>query len=162
MNKVTATTSTNTDKTKIFISYAHSDEKWLNKVKLNLKVLQHEEYDFEIWDDNRIIAGQKWKDEIYNALNQSRIAILLISTEFLASDFITNDELPLLFKKAEEEGTIILPLIVSYCRFTNHRVLSTFQAANNPSNPLNSCNEAIQQKTLVDLANVVEFYLNQV
>lgn len=120
-------------KKKIFISYSHQDTNWLKEVQLNLKVLSFGDKDFEVWDDTKIHAGDKWKDEIEKALIDCGIAILIISTPFLASDFIQNDELPPLLKKAQEDGTIILPLIVGHCRFTKDKNLKDFQAVNDPS-----------------------------
>lgn len=103
----------------------------------------------------QILAGQKWKEEIQKALDNSKVAILIISTDFLASDFIQNDELPTLLKNAEQKGTVILPLIVSPCRFTKDK-LSVFQSINDPSKPLNDCSIPDSQKELVKLTDRVE------
>lgn len=143
-------------KKKIFISYSHQDLEWLHRVKTNLKVLQFNDHDFEVWDDNKIHSGEKWKNEIEKALSESKIAILIISTNFLASDFIQENELPPLFKKAEEDGTTILPLIIGHCRFTKDKNLKDFQAVNSPSKPLSSCTKAEVEKILVKLTNDVE------
>ena len=55
------------------------------------------------------MSGEKWKQKIEKALNDASIAILLISADFIASDFIINNELQPLLKNAEEKGTVILP-----------------------------------------------------
>lgn len=144
------------EKKKIFISYSHQDSNWLEEVKKNLKVLEFSEIDFEVWDDTKIHSGAKWKEEIEKALKECKIAILLVSTDFLASDFIQNNELPPLLKKAEEDGTTILPLIVGHCRFAKDKNLKEFQAVNNPSKPLISCSKADIQKILVKLTDDVE------
>ena len=47
---------------------------------------------------------------------------MLVSTDFLASDFITHDELPPLLEAAEQEGTLILPVIVSPCAFERSKL----------------------------------------
>jgi hypothetical protein len=146
-------------KNKIFISYSHQDTNWLKEVKKNLKVLQFDDIDFETWDDTKIKTGEKWKIEIEKALKECKIAILLISTDFLASDFIQNDELPPLLKKAEVDGTVILPLIVGHSRFTKTKNLKDFQAVNDPNTPLISCSKAEVQKILVKLTDDVEYSL---
>lgn len=143
------------NKSKIFISYSHQDDTWLKKVQTNLKVLKHQNIDFDLWDDTKILGGQKWKEEIQKALNDSKIAILIISTDFLASDFIQNDELPTLLRNAEKNGSIILPLIVGHCRFTKDK-LSIFQSVNNPSKPLSECTKSEYEKILVSLTDRVE------
>ena len=65
-------------------------------------------------------------------------AVLLVSADFLASDFIADNELPPLLVAAENEGVIILPVIVSPCLFTNVPALARFQAVNLPSKPLSA------------------------
>ena len=128
------------DKTNIFISYSHADKKWLDKLERHLKVLERLIGSVEYWDDKKLKGGDKWKDEIEKAIKKANVAILLVSTDFLSSDFIATDELPPLLRKAEEEGTRILPLIVAPCAFTLS-ALSEFQAINDP------------EKTLADLGN---------
>lgn len=141
-------------KLRIFISYSHKDNLWLEDVKEYIKALKFE-YDFDQWDDTRINTGKNWKVEIEKALNSSKIAILIISTSFLASDFIQNNELPPLLKNAKEKGTIIMPLIVGHCRFTKDKNLNVFQAANDPSKPLNSLKKHEQEEILLKLSNEI-------
>lgn len=104
---------------------------------------------------HKIKAGDKWKIEIENALINTGIAILIISTEFLASDFIRSDELPTLLRNAKINGTRILPLIVGNCFFKKDKNLSEFQAINSPDKPLNSLSDSEIEKHLVKLASEV-------
>lgn len=145
------------DKKHIFISYSHQDKEWLKKVTTNLKVLQiHNLSDkFEVWDDTKIKSGDRWKVEIKDALAKSGIAILIVSTDFLASDFIKSEELPDILKNAQEQGTKILPLIIRPCLFTSIPSLSVFQAINDPNVPLTSCSQTEQEEILVELAKTV-------
>ena len=141
---------------KIFVSYAHEDKEWLSQIKTHLKVLQHEGIQLEVWDDTRIRPGSSWKEEIETALAASVIGIVIISTDFLASDFVVSNELPELLLKARDEGLTILPLIVRPCRYTKHRSLSKIQAVNDPSKPLISLEEYEREEILVSLADAVE------
>ena len=127
-------------KINIFISYSHADEKWLDLLKKHLKVLERFSDSVEYWVDTKLRGGDKWRQEITAAISRANVAILLVSTDFLASDFIATDELPPILRKAEEEGTRILPLIVSPCAFELSEI-SEFQAINNP------------ERTLADMAN---------
>jgi hypothetical protein len=75
--------------------------------------------------------------------------VLLISADFLASDFIAEDELLPLFAAAETNGVIILPLILSPCLFDEVEGLSKYQSVNPLSQPLSKLSEGEQDDYLV-------------
>lgn len=140
--------------TNIFISFAHEDRDYLIRLQKHIQVLVNEGVLIDSWDDSRIRAGMIWKDEIELALNKSKIAILLISTDFLASDFIVNNELPLLLKRAERDGITILPLIVNHCRY-QYSLLSDYQAANEIETPLSDLSESEREKVYLSVVDRV-------
>ena len=146
-----------TVKNKIFVSYSHTDTKWLNRVIVHLKPLERQGL-LELWSDKKILAGKNWEIEIENALNNSAVAVLLISADFLASDFINNKELPILLNSAMVKGTTIIPLIVSHSLFSDS-ILSKFQAINSPDKPLVGLKKNEQEKKLTDLALVINKYI---
>ena len=139
-------------KINIFISYAHSDAIWLEKLETHLKVLSKYYDNVETWVDTKLRGGDKWREEITNAIKMANVAILLVSTAFLASDFITSDELPPILRKAEEDGTRVLPLIVSPCEFEDSEI-GDFQAVNSPDKTLADLrdNEAAIERVYLDL-----------
>lgn len=138
----------------VFISYSHADAEWLERLQKHLKPLQRE--GIEVWDDTRLKPGEPWREEIRAVLAAAKIAILLISADFLASDFIVTDELPPLLKAAADEGTIILPVIVSASRFDRMENLSRFQAVNALNKPLVKMRRANQEEVLDNVARAVE------
>ena len=119
----------------VFVSYSHTDREFLQRLLVHLRPLEKEGL-IDLWVDTKLEAGDKWKTEIERALRRSRVAVLLITADFLASDFIVNNELPPLLAKAESEGTRIIPVILKPCRFTRDKNLSPFQAINDPRKPL--------------------------
>ncbi|MCT8341238.1 TIR domain-containing protein [Flavobacteriaceae bacterium TK19130] len=151
----TNTNNNSINRSKIFISYSHKDSEWLKKIQTHLKVLLHNDKDFEVWDDTKIKAGDNWKLEIEKALQDSGIAILIISTDFLASDFIRSDELPTILRNAKENGTRILPVIVRPCMFTKDKNLAEFQSVNAPEKALSTLKDSQQEIELVQLAENV-------
>ena len=142
-------------RTKVFISYSHQDEEWLKRLRVHLRPLERE-YDVDIWDDSRIAAGAKWRDEIAKTIETTKVAVLLVSADFLGSDFIASDELPPLLKAAEEEGALILPVILSPSRFSKTKTLADFQAVNPPSNPLINMPKGEQEAVFVRVAESIE------
>lgn len=149
-------------KNKIFISYSHKDDKWLEILNTHIKVLKLKGINIDVWDDTKIIAGQKWKEEIEKSLNESFIAILLISTDYLASDFIINNELSNLLFNAENKGTKIISLILRPCSFLDNTELSQFQAVNKPDKPLIKYKSAGRDEILLKLMKIIEYYINDI
>jgi len=121
--------------TKVFISYSHHDREYLDRLLIHLKPLEREGL-IDLWVDSRLRAGDRWKTEIAKALDLSTVAILVVSADFLASDFIINNELQPILRNAAEKGTRIVPLIVKPCRFARDKELRHFQAINDPSEAL--------------------------
>lgn len=136
------------DRPKLFISYSHVDTACVDRLLVHLKPLERANT-IICWSDKRLRTGDKWRAEIEKNLNEAVIAVLLISADFLASDFIVNNELPPLLIKADSKGLKILPVILKPCGFRRDPVLSTFQSANDPATPLLGMNP-IEQEALYD------------
>ena len=139
----------------VFVSYSHTDTEYLTRLHVHLKPFE-KSGQVELWSDTKINAGDKWKVKIEQALEKAAIAILLVSADFLASDFIIDNELPPLLRAAEEKGTFILPVIIKPCRFTRHESLSVFQSINDPRNPLSKMNENDREEVYVRIADRVD------
>jgi hypothetical protein len=143
------------DRTKVFISYSHKDTEWLERLQVHLKPLEREGK-IERWDDTLIGAGEKWKEAIRHAITSAKVAVLLVSADFLSSDFIATDELPSLLAAAKAEGTVILPVILSPSWFEQMPNLAQFQSVNPPSQPLIGLSKAKQEAALVQVANRIK------
>lgn len=121
----------------------------------HLSVLKKYIGGFEEWSDKKIHAGQHWKEEIKKALNGANIAILLVSTDFLASDFIKNNELPPILRKAEAENTKVLCLLVEPSFFLKSE-LSEFQAVNKPEETLAEMEKPAQERVFLKLMDEIQ------
>jgi TIR domain len=145
---------------RIFVSYSHHDLQWLVALKVHLKPLERSGV-IDLWDDTRINSGNLWRDDIAGALESARVAVLLVSAHFLASDFIVENELPPLLASAEALGTTIVPIQVSPSRFEDTPQLSRFQSANSPSLPLISMSTAEQELLFVKVSKEIQAALNR-
>lgn len=137
----------------IFISYSHKDAKHLERLRTHLVPLIRAGLD--VWDDTRIEGGQLWREEIADALASARVAILLVSADFLASEFITENELPPLLAAASSGGTTIVTVVVGFCNFSKSP-LSQYQAMNEPSKPLNNLKPSQREEVWAHMAARVE------
>src|SRR5579863_352904 len=121
-------------RTKVFISYSHKDVRYLDQLVEHLTYYERNNL-IEFWSDKKIAAGAQWHDEIKQAIEATKVAVLLISPSFLASKFIAENELPPLLQAAEKEGAIIMPVMVRSSNFEDTE-LANFQAVNSPSLPV--------------------------
>lgn len=141
-------------RTQVFVSYSHADSEHLLRLKVHLRPYERKGR-VDLWVDTRIKSGQKWRTEIEIALDRAAVAVLLVSADFLASDFVVENELPPLLEAARDEGVTIVPIVLKPCAFNSTKEISQFQAVNNPSNPLISLNEANREEIWVKVAEAV-------
>lgn len=133
----------------IFISYSHKDAEWLEKLKQFLRPLENKNL-IRVWDDTEIRPGAEWLPEIRKALGAARVAIFLVTQDFLNSPFISNEELPALVEAATNQGCLIFWIAVKSSTFADSP-LARFQGANSPNKPLALMSEGEQDEALLQI-----------
>lgn len=149
------------ERNQIFICYSHADEVWRKKVETAIKSMEFEGFTLVVWSDTKIRTSTRWRKEIFNALSKSRIAILLVSNDFLASEFIQKQELPRILGKAKNDNLRIMSIIISYCRYSENKSLSQYQSLNPPDTPLLSMGRDKQDLYLYYLTKEIEYYIDK-
>jgi hypothetical protein len=123
----------------IFVSYSHLDKVWIDRFLSTAKPL--EQYvGLDIWSDKRLKPGERWNEEIDRAMDRAFAAVLLVSINFLSSDFIANVELPYILAAAEKRKLKVLWVKLTPCK-SDVTPLADVQAAAGVPAPLNSMNE---------------------
>jgi formylglycine-generating enzyme required for sulfatase activity len=142
------------ERDQLFISYSHVDRGWVERLQTMIRPLVRS-HGLRLWDDSQIQAGDKWREEIETALAAAKVALLLVSSDFLASEFVNNSELPQLLTAAVEEGLRILwvPVRPSLVRRTP---ISAYQALGDPGRPLARMDPVEQEEALVEIALAIE------
>jgi hypothetical protein len=95
----------------VFFSYAHEDEALCDKLAKHLKLLERQGV-ITAWHDRDITAGEEWKDAIDNHLESANIILLLVSSDFLASDYCYDIELKRALERHESNQARVIPVIL--------------------------------------------------
>jgi internalin A len=118
----------------VFISYSHKDKRWLDDLLVNLRPFLRAN-SVTAWSDRQIQPGSNWFDEIQNELSRARVAVLLVTPNFLASDFIHEHELTPLLRDAENGGLTILWVPVRSSAYQKSPI-KNYQSVIDPNKPL--------------------------
>jgi hypothetical protein len=136
----------------VFISYSHRDKKWLDRLLVFLKPFQRQ--GLQVWADPYIQMGERWGRAIEGALERACIGVLLVSPDFLASDFIYEQELPSL-KRAADRGHLVLicvPVAASAYQFSD---LDAYQWPCDPEKPLDKLSPSKRNQVLVKISQAI-------
>ena len=95
----------------IFYSYAHEDEKWRVLLEKWLVSLRREGT-ISVWHDRKITAGKEWSGEINIHLEKAQIILLLISQDFINSDYINDVEMDVALKRHETGQARVIPIML--------------------------------------------------
>jgi formylglycine-generating enzyme required for sulfatase activity len=142
------------ERRQLFISYSHRDGEWVERLRRMIKPLE-QRYGLERWDDSRIQAGGLWRQEIEQALASASVALLLVSADFLASDFVVRSELPPLFRAAKEKGLRILWVPLRPSLWNHIPEIEQYQAVIPPGRTLAEMVEVEQERAFVQIAELI-------
>lgn len=95
----------------MFYSYAHEDEALRNELEKHLKGLQRAHL-ITSWHDREILAGEEWRGEIDEHLNKAQVILLLVSPDFLASDYCFETEVKCAMERHESKEARVIPVIL--------------------------------------------------
>jgi hypothetical protein len=136
----------------VFVSYSHDDRDWLARLLVFLKPFTGP--NFRVWADPYIKVGEEWRRDISGAMSRACVAVLLVSPDFLASDFIRNEELPPLFDGAKADVISLIPVAISA---SNHKAtqLTHYRFAHPPQRPLDSMPRPRRHAALVQITEKI-------
>lgn len=107
---------TNLPPVPVFISYAHKDERLKNKLLTHLSTLKKLGIISE-WNDRDITAGDDWADQIDKNLKNAKIVLLLISSDFIQSDYCYSIEMKYALRRNKAGRCVVVPVFLRPCHW---------------------------------------------
>ena len=95
----------------VFYSYAHEDEELVKELRKHLSILKRQGVIRE-WYDREITAGTDWKGQLDQHLNSSGVILLLVSADFLASDYCYDVEMTRTLERHDQGEARVIPVIL--------------------------------------------------
>jgi internalin A len=96
---------------RVFFSYSHLNTHWLGRLRAHLSGLRRSN-DIETWDDQEILPGDEWNKVVKDKLKEADVFILLLSADFIASNYIWDVELKTAIKGFKDNGKRVIPILV--------------------------------------------------
>jgi serine/threonine protein kinase len=137
----------------IFISYSHKDSSWMELFRTMLAPAASKGL-VDPWSDQRIKPGDDWREEIRDALGRARVALLLVTAEFLKSPFIVEKELRSLLATAND-GALRLFWVPISDSLVEYTALGRLQPACDPNRQLASLNSAEQRNMVAEICRKI-------
>ena len=112
----------------VFISYSHKDSALKDEIRSKLKIYElQKELSIDVWADDEIAGGDDWAQKIDKALQKSSCGILVVTDNFLTSEFILNRELPRLEERFKTAGLKLYPIVAEPCDWQASPFLRSIQ-----------------------------------
>lgn len=111
----------------VFCSYAHRDNKLRDQLYTHLSILRHQGL-ITLWSDQVIEAGTDWQSVINSRINSASIILLLLSADYLASDYCYGIEMQRALQRHQEGQAFVIPILLrpldwKYAPFAHLRIL---------------------------------------
>jgi hypothetical protein len=137
--EVAAKTTSRFPPVQVFFSYAHEDENFRIDLEKHLSLMRRNG-EITGWHDRNISAGAHWKDSIDQHLESAQIILLLISADFLASDYCYEIEMKRAMQRHRQGKARVIPIILRNCDWSSSP-FSSLQALPKNAKPIKSWND---------------------
>src|ERR1019366_6661913 len=139
---------------RIFISYAHEDEIWLQQWLDEKQKQKNRRYFLDFWErslraekeecifwwdraeEEGLRGGDRWRTRILEEIARADVAVLLISQDFVISPFIMGEELPQILAQARRGETEVVPILLSPAQWEKLELHGVFQLTPGKPTPL--------------------------
>jgi TIR domain len=119
----------------IFFSYAHEDEKLRDDLAKQLRLLERQGL-ISAWHDRKIVAGSEWGNAIDAHLDSAQVILLLISPDFLASDYCFDIEVKRAMERHKAGEAVVIPVILRPVDYWHEASFGKLQALPTNAKPV--------------------------
>ncbi|HEU5376403.1 MAG TPA: tetratricopeptide repeat protein [Ktedonobacteraceae bacterium] len=140
----------------IFCSYAHKDEELQKALRAHLSTLEHQGRAF-LWHDRLLVAGMDWASTIDEHLNSAALILLLISADFLASNYCYGVEMKRALQRHDASEALVIPVLLRAVEWQDERI-ARLQALPANARPVTSWDN--QDEAFVNIAAGIRKALN--
>jgi hypothetical protein len=136
------------------ITCAPEDGELKAQLVRHLHVLVHAT-DIKVWTTDQVRGGEDWRQMGDAALGQADVVLLLISSDFLASEVLQNQEIPKLFQRHEHDGLKVIPVLIRSCLWQMHPWIGTFKPLPASAKPIASFQGDERDKAMTEVAAAI-------
>jgi TIR domain len=144
----------------VFYSYTPKDEKLRKKLETQLSLLRQQGY-ITNWHNHKIDPGQDMASEINKHLNSADIILLLVSPDFLASDYCYGVEMKCALERHEARDVIVIPIILRPADWEN-APFGKLKALPQDGRPVTSRSWGSQDEALLEVAKGIRQVVEQI
>ncbi|GHO85260.1 toll/interleukin-1 receptor domain-containing protein [Dictyobacter formicarum] len=135
----------------VFCCYAREDKGYLQKLRTHLKPLERKNI-ISVSHDQDITAGSEWEETIKGYLDTAQIILLLVSPDFIASDYCYSVEMTRALERHEQEQVIVIPIIARPTTW-QHTPFAKLQVLPPGAKPITDNSWVTQDKALVAITD---------
>jgi hypothetical protein len=145
---------------KLFYCYSHEDEVLRDRLEVNLAGLKRRGIINE-WHDRKIGLGEDWRNALDENLKSAEIILLLISPDFIASDYCYDRELMFAMQRHETGEAVVIPIILDFCHADGLPFMK-LQGAPRDRIPVTAKSWTNQNEAFTDIAKKIEMVAEDV
>jgi len=142
----------NKDSLKVFTSYNRKDVSYLNDFQEHLVGLKQNGL-IQEWNDHAVMPGEEWARVVKKKISESDIIVFLVSSDFIASDYIHDIEINKAIERHKRGESIIIPVIIRPCDFQSLPI-SKFQALPRYARPISTWED--KKEAWLDVTRKIE------
>lgn len=144
----------------IVVCYAHEDEKYLQRLQKQLRALQRQE-PISVWCDRSTSPGATWENEIHAHLESAQIILLLVSLNFMNSDYCWNVEMKVALERSGRGEAQVIPIIIDPVSWQDGP-LGKLQALPKHGKPIRSASWHSQDEAFFEVAEGIRSVIEEI